>query len=136
MKKILYRRQKKTVLYIITMHEVSLMTNVLELVAQEMEKHKVSRLKSVTLRYGVLSNIVPDSMRFAFEVLTKDSEFSGSALNLVREDLQLKCRYCSHIFTTAQKNYFFVPCPNCHEEGNFEVVKGEGIFLDRIEADE
>ena len=54
------------------MHEVSLMTNVLELVAQEMEKNKVHKLRSVTIRYGVLSNIVADLMFFAFDVLTKD----------------------------------------------------------------
>lgn len=117
------------------MHEVSLMTNVLELVAQEMEKHKVGTLRSVTVRYGILSNIVAESMQFAFEVLTKDSEFSGAKLILIQEDLELKCRFCSHIFTTKQKNYFFIPCPHCHEEGSFEVIKGEGIFLDRIEAE-
>lgn len=117
------------------MHEVSLMTNVLELVAQEMEKHKVSRLRSITVRYGILSNIVAESMLFAFEVLTKDSEFFGAKLNLIQEDLELKCRHCSHVFTTGRKDYFFIPCPHCHEEGSFEVMKGEGIFLDRIEAE-
>ncbi len=118
------------------MHEVSLMTNVLELVAQEMEKHKVTKLQSITVRYGVLSNIVEDSLRFAFDVLTKDSEFAGAKLNLVKEELTLSCRFCSHTFTTTEKNYFFLPCPNCGEEGCFELVKGEGIFLDRIEAEE
>ena len=109
------------------MHEVSLMTNVLELVAQEMEKHKVTKLQSITVRYGVLSNIVEDSLRFAFDVLSEDS---------VKEELTLSCRFCSHTFTTTEKNYFFLPCPNCGEEGCFELVKGEGIFLDRIEAEE
>lgn len=117
------------------MHEVSLMTNVLELVAQEMEKHKVKTLRSITVRYGVLSNIVADSMQFAFEVLTKDSEFAGAVLHLIKEDVELKCRLCSHVFKTDRKDYFYIPCPNCHEEGSFEVVKGEGIFLDRIEAE-
>lgn len=118
------------------MHEVSLMTNVLELVAQEMKKNKVQRLRSVTIRYGVLSNIVPDSMKFAFDVLIKDSEFQSATLKLVKEDLELKCRFCNTVFKTDQKNYFFIPCPHCLEEGCFEIVKGEGIFLDRIEADE
>lgn len=118
------------------MHEISLMTNVLELVAQEMEKHKVAKLRSITVRYGVLSNIVADSLAFAFEVLTKNSEFAGAKLNLVKDELVLKCRLCSHSFITDQKDYFFLACPKCGEEGSFEIVKGEGIFLDRIEADE
>lgn len=106
----------------------------MEIATQEMQKHGANTIQSLTVRHGALSNIVPDSMQFAFEALTKNTVHEGAKLCLIEEKLQLKCT-CGHVFTSNKKDYLYVPCPSCYEQGFYTVLAGEGIFLDRIEAD-
>ncbi len=117
------------------MHELSLMTNIMEICSAELKKHGATKLTSISVRYGVLSNVVVDSMEFAFEALTKGTSFEGAKLNLVEEKLVLECLSCKHNFSPSGKDYFHNPCPSCHEQTSYKVVSGEGIFLDRLEAE-
>ena len=47
------------------MHEMSVVTSLLSIVREEMEKHDVHRLLLVRVRYGALSNIVPEALSTA-----------------------------------------------------------------------
>lgn len=116
------------------MHEISLMTSIMEIATQEMQKHGANIIKSITVRHGTLSNIVPDSMHFAFEAITKNTQHEGAKLFLVEEKLQLECA-CGCVFISDKKEYLYEPCPSCKEQGFYKVLAGEGIFLDRLEAD-
>ena len=62
------------------MHEMSVVTSLLSIVREEMEKHDVHRLLLVRVRYGALSNIVPEALSFAFEALTAGTDFEGAVL--------------------------------------------------------
>lgn len=106
----------------------------MEIATQELQKHGANTIKSITVRYGTLSNVVADSMHFAFEALTRGSAHEGAKLILVEEKLQLSCS-CGHVFSPDKNEYFHMPCPSCKELGSYKVLAGEGIFLDRIEAD-
>lgn len=116
------------------MHEISLMTSIMDIASQEMQKHGADKLISLTVRHGVLSNVVADSMYFAFDALTKNTSFEGATLNLIEEKLSLECS-CGHVFSPDKNEYFYLPCPACKEKGSYKVLAGEGIFLDRLEAD-
>ena len=100
-----------------------------------MQKHGAKKLVSITVRHGVLSNVVADSMRFAFEALTKNTPYEGAKFTLVEEALSLECQSCSHIFSPEGKEYMFIPCPSCQTQASFKLLAGEGIFLDRLEAE-
>lgn len=117
------------------MHEVSLMTNILEIASEEMQKHVATKLKSLTVRYGSLTNIVADSMHFAFEALTKNTSLEGANLILQEENVSIKCHTCGHSCTVQGKEYLYMPCPSCNKQTSFEVTGGDGIFLDRLEAE-
>ncbi len=117
------------------MHELSLMTNIMEICQTELKKHQANKLISMTVRYGELSNIVADSMDFAFEALGKGTIFENAKLILNEEKLLLECTSCKHNFSPDGKDYFHKPCPSCNEQASYKVLAGEGIFLDRIEAE-
>ncbi len=117
------------------MHELSLMTNIMDICSEELKKHGAKKLNSITVRYGILSNVVVDSMEFAFEALTKNTAFEGAKLILNEEKLVLECLECKFNFSPNGKDYFHNPCPNCQEQASYKVLSGEGIFLDRIEAE-
>ncbi len=100
-----------------------------------MKKHGATKLISITVRYGVLSNVVPDSLLFAFEALTHKTPYEGAKIILVEEALSLQCHLCEHTFSPQGKEYLYIPCPACQTQGSFKLLAGEGIFLDRLEAE-
>ena len=45
------------------MHEMSLVTSLLSIIREEMERHALHRLLQVRARYGALANVVPEAVR-------------------------------------------------------------------------
>lgn len=121
--------------YFNEMHEIALTTSLLEIAEQEMRLHGASRLTVLRVRYGILSNVVPDAMRMSFAALTANTPHASARLELVEEVLSLRCRACDHIFAASDRESVFLPCPACSTLGGYAVEKGEGVFLDHLEAE-
>ncbi len=117
------------------MHEFSLMASVMDMVSEELARHSAHRLTLLRLRYGELDSIQPDSMRLAFEAMTTGTPHEGAVLELKEEPLMLRCALCGTTFHPGNRAGMFSPCPSCHEQSAFRVEKGEGIFLDHLEAE-
>ena len=119
------------------MHEMALTASMLSLIKEEMEKAKVGRLMVVRIKYGALSNIVPESMEAAFEILARDFPgMEGASLELVEELPTLACGKCGKNYTPPSKREVFMPCPACGNEIGNEVLSGKGVYLDQIEVDD
>ncbi len=117
------------------MHEFSLMAGVMDMANEELARHGVRRLTLLRLRCGELDCVQPDSMRFAFEAMTKGTPHEGAVLELTEEPLVLRCALCGNAFHPEDRSAMFLPCPACHEQSPFRVEKGEGVFLDHLEAE-
>ncbi|MCL1984872.1 MAG: hydrogenase maturation nickel metallochaperone HypA [Betaproteobacteria bacterium] len=117
------------------MHELSLVTSLLSLIEEELEKHQLKKLLVVRVRHGLLANIVPEAMHFAFEALTQGSPFEGARLELEEEPLVLRCS-CGACFSPEQKReLLFASCPVCGETLGHTVEKGRELYLQHIEAE-
>ena len=57
------------------MHEMSIAQSIFEIIREEMEKCDSNVLKSVRLRIGKMSGIMPDSLSFCFELITEGTDF-------------------------------------------------------------
>ena len=116
---------------------MSLATNLLAIIRDEMKKHEKTRLISVRVCYGVLANVVPESLAFAFEVLIANSSLDGARLDLVAQPLRLACGTCKQEFTPEHTTSvaMFAPCPACQEEIGHTVVSGKGLYIDNIEVE-
>ena len=99
------------------MHEMSVVTSLLSIVREEMEKHDVHRLLLVRVRYGALSNIVPEALSFAFEALTAGTDFEGAVLETEEVPITLK------------------PCPACGEQYGHSMETGRELYVQHIEAE-
>ena len=117
------------------MHEMSVVSSLLTIVQEEMQKHDVHRLLLVRVRYGVLANIVPEALSFAFEALTLGTPFEGAVLETEEIPLTLKCSSCGTVFTPSVEERFFAPCPNCGAEGGHGVETGRELYVQHIEAE-
>lgn len=118
------------------MHEMSLVVSLLDIVRQEMEKHRAERLVLVTLRCGVLANVVPEALALAFEVQTGGTPFEGARLELTEEPVRLRCS-CGKEFSPAASTAatVFSACPGCGEEFGHLVLAGKELYVDHLELE-
>jgi Zn finger protein HypA/HybF involved in hydrogenase expression len=64
------------------MHEMGIATSVLEAVEKETRRYPGHRASIVGLRIGQFAAVDPESLRFCFDVLVKDSDFDPLGLQI------------------------------------------------------
>jgi hydrogenase nickel incorporation protein HypA/HybF len=77
------------------MHELSITQSVVEAVT---ERTGTAVVVSVRLRVGRLSGVVPDSMRFCFDLVTAGTPLEGALLEIDRPEGRGCCRTCGAEF--------------------------------------
>lgn len=118
------------------MHEMSIAQSLLEIIRQELARHDPKgRLTLVSVKHGQLTHIVPDSLYFAFDVLTKDTPLEGAQLVLEEVPLRVQCSSCNREFEPESEHPLLMPCPFCGEECGHEVICGKELYLDRLEVE-
>jgi hydrogenase nickel incorporation protein HypA/HybF len=62
------------------MHELSIAVNIVELAAEEAERHGGARVEVVHLKLGALSGVVKDALLFSWDLACADTPISGCHL--------------------------------------------------------
>ncbi|MDR1947476.1 MAG: hydrogenase maturation nickel metallochaperone HypA [Desulfovibrio sp.] len=116
------------------MHEISLVASLLEIMRDEMGKYSAgTRLSSVIVRCGALSNALPEALSTAFTVMTQDTEFAGVDLEIEEDALRLACGACGEEFTPEDFPVSsLAPCPRCGEELAHRVLAGRELYVRRL----
>lgn len=117
-----------------TMHEMSIAQSILQMAEEHMARHGCSRLEKVSVTYGALSGIVPESLQFCFEAMVRDTAHQGARLELVELPLRLRCHACEHVFGGNGQEALWQACPQCGEEFGHTVEQGKECYLNSIEA--
>ncbi len=113
------------------MHEMSIAQSVIDIVKEEMVKNDANTLRSVRLHIGQLSAVVPDSLRFCFEIITSGTNMEGAVLNMEIMPLMGYCPACNKEFEI--KEYTFI-CPTCGDS-KIETISGQELSIVEIEVD-
>ncbi|MBA3848228.1 MAG: hydrogenase maturation nickel metallochaperone HypA [Planctomycetes bacterium] len=74
------------------MHELSIVQSV---VAACSERAGDTRVLRVTLEVGTLSCVMPDALRFCYDVAVEDTVLQGSELEIIHVPGHSRCRDCS-----------------------------------------
>ena len=80
------------------MHEMSIAQNMINIIQEEMRKRHSNTLKSVHLRVGTMSAVVPDSLSFCFDLITKGTDFEEAELIIDIIPLMGFCKECTNEF--------------------------------------
>ncbi|MBI5606539.1 MAG: hydrogenase maturation nickel metallochaperone HypA [Deltaproteobacteria bacterium] len=105
--------------------------SILDIVEQEMARHGATRVSTIRLVVGEFTAVVPHSLTFCFEIITKDTPFEGVKLEMEQVPLTGRCSGCGEEFVI--KEYRFV-CPKCQSQ-EIETVAGKELFIKEIEAE-
>jgi hydrogenase nickel incorporation protein HypA/HybF len=115
------------------MHELSIVESLLEQVLQETQRVGAKgRVRRLELIIGRLSGVNCDSVRFAFDMLARDTFLENADL-IIREP-DASCRCCACLGQTEIEE-FVAECPRC---GSRDIVieGGRQLLLQSIEVEE
>ena len=112
------------------MHEVSIMDDAVRMAVDAAKKAGASRVLALRLRVGALSGVVPEALRFAFDVVCRDTIAEGSSLEVTTVPAAAWCPVCSAEFQCAD---FINECPRCHNP-NGELRRGRELEIASIKV--
>jgi hydrogenase nickel incorporation protein HypA/HybF len=111
------------------MHEVSVMSGIVESVLKELEKHSVLKVEEVDLVLGELTFLGEEQLQFAYEIITRGTILEGSKLLVIPEETELMCVSCGYqgpADKLGEEYHMSMPslvCPKCR--GGVKVLKGQ-----------
>ena len=111
------------------MHEVSIMAEAVRMAVESAEAVGARRITGLRLRIGVLSGAVPDAMRFAWDVVSRDTLAAGARLEIESVPGLCWCAKCRAEFECAD---FFNECPRCHNVSG-ELRRGRELEIVSVE---
>ena len=114
------------------MHELSIISSVLDQVEQLQKQHEGKRFSKVGLRVGELAGVDVDCLRFGFEAVVKDTQWEQLMLEIEQIPRRQRCPKCSEEFRA--ENWDTI-CPKCGEI-NTDIIAGEELQLAYVEVDE
>ena len=117
------------------MHELSIAESLVAIIKEEMDKHDVTRLMKVKVRYGQISAIVPEALETAFQALTQGTKMEGAKLETEEIPLRARCRSCGKEFSPQGDDLYIMTCPFCQTEFGHEIVSGKELYIEEIEAE-
>lgn len=74
------------------MHELSITTNIVAIVNERAQGAKVTQ---VTLKIGQLTAVLPDAIRFCFDLVAQGTALEGAQLEIIHVPGTGRCRTCS-----------------------------------------
>lgn len=123
------------------MHELSLSSAILATVLRHADGRRVSE---VEIRVGRLRQVVPDSLAFYFEIVSRDTLADGAEFEMELVDALMRCRDCTHEWDPAPppaedaSQVMLLPqfrCPACEAVGA-EAVTGEEFEVESITVED
>lgn len=121
------------------MHEFSLTSQLVKAVLSEAEKHCATRVVEVHVAIGRLTFLGIDQVRFAYQVLVRNTVMEGSQLVIESIDGRVRCDDCGYTGPIGElKDKVFhiaIPtlvCPRC--EAAVEVIGGREFLIHHIKV--
>ena len=109
------------------MHELSAAQNILEIVESNLPADAWRSVKSVKVRIGCLSGIVPESLDFCFTAIAHGTPLEGATLDIERVPFVLHCMSC-HKSSGSELGITL-----CHECGSAKTEVLSGTELQVVE---
>jgi hydrogenase nickel incorporation protein HypA/HybF len=107
------------------MHELSIVQSVVDAIGERLGEARVGR---VTLEIGRLSGVVPDSVRFCFDLVAEGTTLDGARLEIVEPAGRARCRTCGADVELPD----FVALCSCGS-ADLDVIAGDELRIREVE---
>jgi hydrogenase nickel incorporation protein HypA/HybF len=109
------------------MHELSIANAIVEACAERASRSRVIRVR---VEVGQLSCVLPDALRFSFDVCAKDTVVEGAALEIIETQGRAVCRDCGGDVALV----WLAGCCGCGST-NLRVIAGEELKVREMELE-
>ena len=113
------------------MHELSIAQSIIEIVADEAKRNGLQRIIRIKLQVGEFAAVVPDSLTFCFELVSRDTIAAGAVLEIETVGIVARCDKCDHSFDVRDQVFL---CPKCGDPV-LELVSGRELSVLSIEGE-
>jgi hydrogenase nickel incorporation protein HypA/HybF len=108
------------------MHELGITRNIVAIVSEHAGARRVRR---VALEIGALSAVVPDAIRFCFEICCQGTVLEGAALEIREVQGRARCKLCG-----AQRDFDGLSCGCACGSVQMECIAGEELRIKEMET--
>jgi len=116
-----------------SMHELSVIENILKVVLAHAVKHRVKRVLAIHLEVGELSDLEDQWMQHYFDYLSKGSRAEKARLVIERVAARFRCAQCGETFPFVLDQDRGTCCPICGASDG-RLIAGQGYFIKNLEA--
>jgi len=114
------------------MHELSICRGLCTQLQQLAGEHGAEKIRRVEIEVGAMSNVVPELLDQAFQVMQQTAPLIADAeLNIKKVPLMARCHGCD---SDQQLERFVFECPACGST-RLEVTQGEDLLLRQVELE-
>ena len=115
------------------MHELSIVSSVVETVQESLERYPGARVVEVRLRVGALASVVVDSLEFCWGIATEDTPLAGSRLVITTVPIVMHCAHCDADVELDGVQSF--RCPRCDHPCS-DLRQGRELDIESFEIEE
>ncbi len=108
------------------MHELAVTQSIVDQITGKTEGNQVRR---IALQIGKLSGVVPDSVRFCFELVVEGTPLEGAVLCIDEPGGRAVCATCGMAFCLEQL-ILLCPCGSA----DVRIVDGEQLLIKSVEV--
>lgn len=114
------------------MHEMGIAIQIMRIVENSLPSGETLRVKTIRLRLGKLTAIIPASLNFCMEVVSRGTPLEGARLAFTEVPVKLECRDCGRPSEIAEPPFLCRECGSL----NVEVIAGREMIVEAIEVEE
>ena len=112
-------------------HELSIAQSLLDIIVDESKRHGLERINKVRLQVGEFAAVVPESLTFCFELVSRDTVASGAVIEIENVGVTARCDKCD--FSFEVRDHVFL-CPRCGEPA-LQMLSGRELTIMSIEGE-
>jgi len=110
---------------------MSIAQSLLDIVLDEGRKHHLTEVKTIRLQVGAMAAVVPESLTFCFDMLSRDTMAAGAVIEIESIPIVARCAGCG---TAVEVEDYVFLCPQCGESA-LELISGRELALLNIEGE-
>jgi len=115
------------------MHELSIVSSIVDTVTESLAAYPGARVQEVRLRIGALASVVVDSLEFCWGIAIEGTALEGSRLVVTTVPVVMHCAACDADVELDGVQSF--RCPRCGEPSS-DLRQGRELEIDSIEIDD
>lgn len=115
------------------MHEMGIVMQIIDIAVSAIPKTiQDPKIKQLNLKIGKLTAIVPQSLKFCFEIASKDTLLNGAVLNIEEIPIVAECKDCQHEWSIDEPVF---KCPKC-DSGSLNIISGREMNITSLELED